>query len=408
MRLPWLDVQKHNTTIFAVLLVTGMLFLMLPTTLVSKTIQNGADILALHAITNTERRHEIERLPEIACQQTNAYDSAMRTPQMARQVTDGNCFVLGGRTSSAALSTIPSEHRYWLAISATAVDPGADEEKELWQSLNLPVEYFAKPGMQALTQNQLIAAYYWCRLALVAHPGSGQAAYCYGRVAQSDSRHADAVAFYRQAVNGEPDLLVYEQFQLYSRLGQLLLDQFDRADEARPWLEQAAVMPVNCCAPQRALTHNRLGRIFEAENNYAEANAHHQQAITLEPGNPWFLRDAGRAAYRANADWSLARPYLIDALTVAGSGRVVGDNVILWLSAAQLFLNAQAYDDLLPLLANAPDHVQINPDFARLYARTAALAGSPQLCRATLADAAEQNWNQNELEQLQQSICSDE
>jgi tetratricopeptide (TPR) repeat protein len=406
MRLPWFNDQRANGTLLAFLLVAGMLLLTLPTTLTSKAIQNGSDIFALRAIAEAEGEHKTVRLPEVACQQTNVYDSTMRTAQMARQVMRGHCFVLDGRTTPPTLSTIPPEHRYWLAVSVTAVDPNTDLEKYLWQSLKLPVEYFTAPGMQALTLTNLIAAYYWCRLALIVHPGSAQAAYCQGRVAQTEGRHADAVALYRQGTLAEPDLLPYEQFQLYSRLGHILLDQFDQAGEARLWLEQAAVMPINCCAPQRALTHNRLARILEAEDNYAEANAYYQQAIALEPGNPWFLRDAGRAAYRSSNDWSLAQPYLTDALTIAASGRVAGNNVNLWLSAAQLFLNAQAHDDLLPLLANAPDHVRIEPNFARLYATTAVLAGRPQLCHATLAETGRHNWDQNELEQLQQSICS--
>jgi tetratricopeptide (TPR) repeat protein len=369
------------------------------------TTNNWTNVLSLHAVSVSDKVESASDIWKIACDKLVPYEPHLQTTQMAQSVVSGTCFSLDGLPGDV-IHTIKPEHRYWLAVSATAGEQ--DFETELWQSLNFPVEYFFIPAMEALSLSNLTSTHYWCRLAHMVHPQSARTSYCMGRVAQVEGRWAEAIDLYQEAATAEQDLAHYEAFQLYSRLGHLLLDQLDQAEEAHFWLERAIEMQVDCCVTQVALVHNRVGRILEMENDVDGAFVHYQQAVMLDESNPWFWRDAGRAVYRHSDDWQLTQSYLTEAMVIAAGNPAAGDSAILWLTAARPFLDTQHYHELLPLLANAPDSVRSDRAFAELYAQTAYMTGEQQLCLTILEEALKEEADHNEIKRLQSALCSSE
>jgi tetratricopeptide (TPR) repeat protein len=398
--------MNHTQFIRLALAVAAMLLILFSLSVFryDKVAANRSNIRALHAVSTPGMLPGIDNLPQVRCRVVREYNPRLSTPQMAQVVTSGVCLSVAD-WATQSLYAIDEEHRYWLAVSASASGQGSKLETELWQSLDLSAEYFFVPSMQALAATDLSSAKYWCRLAYISHPQSARSAYCKGRVAQIEGRFEEAVSYFRMAaIADEDDLLDYERFQLYSRVGHVLLDHFNQAKEARVWLEQATDIPVDCCASQVALTLNRLARILESEGDYANALVYYEQALSLDD-NPWYLRDIGRAYYRATKDWQLARPFLEQALAIAANQRT-GDNVMLWLTVGRLYSDSGEHNALLSLLADAPEQVKTDMNFVELHARTAYFVGDRPLCLSILEKASNSEPQDDTTERLQASLCS--
>jgi tetratricopeptide (TPR) repeat protein len=343
-----------------------LVYLSLSSARIEMVLANKLNLLALRAVSSSEMTAGVDNLWQVQCQQSILYDSHRYTPQMVKMVGEGVCFSLEDWSANFIQSISPA-HRYWLAVSVTANRQDLDLETQLWHSLNPPVNYFMTMAMAELTLSNEQAAAYWCRLASVNHPHSARSAYCLGRVAQMARQYEDALYFYELAITDDKDdLLSSERFQLLSRTGHILLDQFNHAEEAVVWFNEAlAEIPEGCCPSQVALTFNRVGRILDGENEYVRAFTYHEQALVFSR-NPWFLRDAGRSLYRVTDNWQLARPYFEEAFTLAAQDDAISDDVSLWLSLARLYIDAGYHEELGPFLINAPMSVKASPRFIEI------------------------------------------
>src|SRR5437899_1355081 len=162
--------------------------------------------------------------------------------------------------------------------------------------------------------------------ALATYPKSSIAENNLGNVRADQSKLAEAIEHYRQALDINP-----EHASAHYNLGNVLAQQGKLA-EASDHYRQALRLK-----PDYADAHNNLGNVLAQQGKLAEASDHYRQALRLKPDyadahNNWgnVLAQQGklaeaiehfRQALRIKPDHAAAQSSLVDALRELGTGK---------------------------------------------------------------------------------------
>jgi len=183
------------------------------------------------------------------------------------------------------------------AVQLQPDQKAAGEGLQRLKKLSAGIDVAAKvnEALQLLSQGKLLEAELRAREVLAAEPNNARATYVLGRVSYSLNRFDDAILSYRRAVEADPTLadartglsdalarLAERRVLTTAREADTALHGGSRT-EAEAKARQVLASNTKLVAAN-ALARYVLGRVAEAQGKHAEALAHYQDALQIEPG----------------------------------------------------------------------------------------------------------------------------
>jgi tetratricopeptide (TPR) repeat protein len=178
-------------------------------------------------------------------------------------------------------------------------------------------------------------------------PGSFRVNQLSGEIFETQGRYADAAAEYRKAIQKNPAAL-----DLHFRLGRaLLLESHDPANLREARKEFEAELALNA---SDAVAEYEIGQTYVAEQNSAEAGAHFEKAVSLDPR----FAEALVALAKTKSDskqYAAAIPLLESAVKLQPASESAHYGLMLAYRNAGRLQDAQREKDIFDKLSRPPE-----------------------------------------------------